>query len=138
MKKVFLLIGVPSAGKTWIANKLGDSFNHIPHDEHIDKDYVRSIIKQYESQDARPLLIETPFGMNELVDSLQRRKIEVTPLFVTEHPVVLSQRYFERANKEIPKGHLTRQNTYLDRAKKLNAFAGTSKEVLTYLRDFIK
>lgn len=136
-KRVFLLIGVPSSGKSWVAKHLGDKVNYVSHDDHIDQDYVRSIIKKYQSSDPRPLLIETPFGMNDLVESLKQRSIEITPLFITEHPIVLSQRYFDRENKDIPKGHLTRQNTYLDRAKKLNAFAGTSKEVLKHLHEII-
>lgn len=47
-------------------------------------------------------------------------------------------RYEAREGKPIPKGHLTRIQTYLDRADELGAFMGTSEQVLTHLKTLIK
>lgn len=135
MKKVFLLVGVPSSGKSWIAKQLKDRFQYVSHDDHIDKDYYDAIVKHFKNSDPKPILIETPFGMTELSESLKSKGIKVIPVFIREHPTILAQRYAERDGKSIPKGHLTRQVTYGERAKELGAFIGTSQEVLKHLKD---
>lgn len=136
MQKVYILVGSPGSGKTWVSNQLKDQYNVVEHDDYKyykDDTYAKNLISRA-IQGSKPVLANTPFGLSALMESLQHHKIEVKPVFIIEHPTVLSRRYQQRENKPIPKGHITRQQTYYDRALELNAFKGTSLEVLNYLK----
>jgi uridine kinase len=135
MSDVFILVGSPSSGKTWVSSQLRGKFQVIEHDHYSNKgEYIRELGNAAKAGD-KPILGNTPFGLSEIMESLQDRGLEVKPVFIIEDPNVLKQRYQQRDGKEIPQGHLTRQNTYLERARELNAFFGTSSEVLNHLKE---
>jgi Cdc6-like AAA superfamily ATPase len=130
----FLVVGVPGTGKTTICEQLSDQFEYIPHDLHNSNlDYIVYIINRFKNA-MKPLLIETPFSVSEIINPLTKAGIKVEPVFIIETPEVTAARYKAREGREIPKGHLTRIETYKQRAKDLNAFQGTSDEVLNYLK----
>ncbi len=132
MGKVYLLVGAPGSGKTWVANQLRSKFEVMDHDAYIDKNYVQAL---YEAASGnKPILAETPFSMSEIIDPLNRANIEVVPVFIIESEEVHTKRYNARSGKAIPKGHLTRTKTYLDRAIAGNHFYGTSEKVLKHLK----
>jgi hypothetical protein len=133
MKPVYLVIGVPGSGKTWVCERLSSYFHVVPHDEHINGQYVRAIADAA-GEVARPVLAEAPFSISQTVEPLEARGIRVIPVFIIEDVDTLSERYREREGKEIPQGHLTRQETYRQRAEQWDAFSGTSEEVLDFLK----
>lgn len=137
MKTAYLVVGVPGSGKSWVCEKLTDKFEYVHHDGFIylkqPGAYLRAIFEASKTA-TRPLLIEAPFSISETKDPLEEAGFKVIPVFILEKPSVVSMRYQKREGKEIPKGHLTRMQTYSERAKKWNAFSGTSSEVLAHLK----
>lgn len=133
MQEIYLIVGVPGSGKTWVCEQLKDSFDYLRHDDYPnDKVYVSAVYK-LQGTATKPILIETPFSVSQILEPLSKHFI-VTPVFIIETPSLTQLRYESRENKEIPKGHLTRIQTYIERAKALQAFTGTSEEVLKYLK----
>ena len=127
--KIYLIVGAPGSGKTWVCNQLRANYNYLPHDEFPTPKAYISAIKRLALISEKPLLIETPFSVSTYMDQLA-----VTPVFLIETPEVTQSRYETRENKPIPKGHLSRIETYKERAAELNAFSGTSTEILEHLK----
>ena len=131
-----MVIGCPGSGKSWVCDQLKENFDYVHHDLFIGMAgdaYVNEILKRAESA-KRPLLIEAPFSISQIKDPLERAGFEITPVFIQEDHAVISDRYRTREKKEIPKGHLTRQNTYLQRADEWRSFKGSSAQVLEHLK----
>ncbi len=134
--KAYMVIGCPGSGKSWVCEQLEDKFEYVHHDLFIGMagdTYVNEILKAAKTA-KKPLLIEAPFSISAIKEPLENKGITVIPLFIQEKPSVISQRYKDRDKKEIPKGHLTRQETYRHKAISWKAFKGTSEEVYNYLK----
>lgn len=136
-KTAYMVVGCPGSGKSWVCDQLKDKYHYINHDAYIgmagDK-YVREIIKQSGLAN-KHILIETPFSMSKIREPLEKQGFKVVPVFIQEDHGTIQNRYEKRENKPIPQGHLTRQNTYLDRAKEGSHFFGTTNQVLEYLNN---
>jgi uridine kinase len=134
VKPVYLIAGSPGSGKSWVCEQLTKAYKYIPHDDFIgkEKEYHEALRISAKTGDV-PVLTETPFSVSTIKDMLEKRGIPCVPLFIVEPVDVISKRYQQRKGEEIPKGHLTRQNTYLTRAKEWRCFVGTSSEVLQRL-----
>lgn len=139
---IYIIAGTPGSGKTWVCNQLENKFRVVHHDEHLqggftgfggELGYVKELARQARIGE-RPVLGETPFSLSKIMEPLQGMGFEVKPVFILESESVTSQRYLDRMGKRIPKGHLTRIRTYRLRSKELNAPAGTSREILEYLK----
>lgn len=138
MQTIYLLVGAPGSGKSWVADQVKHKFIYLPHDKHPDN-YLEHIklnvsLTYFSGAD---LLIETPFSVSEYTKPLTELGAKVVPVFILETPEVTAKRYLEREGKPIPKGHLTRIQTYTKRAKELKAFSGTSLEVLEHLKSSV-
>lgn len=125
---IYLLVGSPGIGKTWISNQLKHKFEVMEHDNYKDIDLYIHEIRRLSKISSKPILANTPFGVSALMQHL-----DCIPLFAIERSEILKNRYLKREGKPIPQGHLTRQHTYLQRAKDLDAFVGTTEQVLEYL-----
>jgi hypothetical protein len=137
MKKIYMVIGCPGSGKSYVCDKVKDKFTYVHHDLYIGMaggTYVKEIMKASEKAN-KPLLIEAPFSISQIKEPLEKSGYQVVPLFIQEKHHVISERYKNRENKDIPKGHLTRQETYRHKAKEWGSFTGTSDEVLNHLKD---
>lgn len=133
--EIVILVGSPGVGKTWVSNQLKDKFNVIEHDDFkTENGYIFELSRQARSS-TKKILANTPFGLSQIMGELQSKNLKVSPVFIIEAPQTLISRYEADRGKKIPPGHLTRQNTYRDRAKDLNAFSGTSSEVLKHLME---
>lgn len=135
---IYLVIGVPCAGKSWVCDQLKDRFHYVPHDArlgHASKpsSYVKEIVAAAKAAD-KPLLAEAPFSISQIKGPLEKRGFAVTPVFISETGATVATRYYRREGRKIPRGHLTRMKTYLARADEWGAFKGTSAEVLEFLR----
>lgn len=135
---VYLIVGVPGSGKTWITEQIKDRFNFVHHDGfigHINQPeaYVQAILDAAEGS-TTPILAEAPFSVSSIKAPLEEAGHKVVPLVIAENPQVIAERYRNRESREIPKGHLTRLQTYLDRAKEHGWYKGTSAEVLEHLK----
>lgn len=137
MISVYMVIGCPGSGKSWICDQLKNDFNYIHHDLFIGMTgpaYVRAILKASNESD-KPLLIEAPFSISQIKVPLEQANLNVIPIIIKESPLVISRRYQNREKKPIPKGHLTRQNTYAARAIEWGCFTGTTDEILHHLKN---
>lgn len=136
MQSIYLVIGAPGSGKSWVCEQLKDIYEYYAHDEYKDT-YLATILEQGNTA-TKPILIETPFSVSQLLDPLTNAGFKVTPIFILETPELTAKRYEEREGKPIHKAHLTRIQTYAKRANELKAFSGTSTEVLTHLKTLSK
>ncbi len=130
-KRIYLLIGSPGVGKTWITNQLKRRYTILEHDDYKNN-YVDAIVEAVNTSD-KQIIANTPFGVSELTKALTDEGIKVVPVYVIEPENVLKARYKAREGRDIPQGHLTRQKTYKQRADATKAIQGTAKEILEYL-----
>jgi 2-phosphoglycerate kinase len=136
--KLILLAGVPGVGKSWIGKQLSSKFLYIPHDDYIGLGFgTLSYLDALEDAvrvSTNIVVGETPFSVSRFVDHFYRVGLtDIEIVYVIEDEETLKYRYSSRTGKEIPEGHLTRQRTYLQRAKDAGAFYGTSTQCLKYL-----
>jgi gluconate kinase len=135
---IYMIVAVPGSGKTWITNQIEDRFTFIHHDGYIGhinqpQVYVRAILKKADNAE-KPILVEAPFSISQIKGPLEKSGYKVHTVFIQEDPSVIARRYSNREGKPIPKGHLTRMKTYASRAREYGGFAGTSQQVLDYLK----
>jgi gluconate kinase len=132
---IYLLVGVPGSGKSWVADQVGEKFEYVRNDDFMKQKggYLTALIDRAQSA-IKPILCEAPFSISELKDPLERAGHKVIPVFIIENPWVVAERYAKRENKLIPRGHLTRMETYRQRAEQWDSFKGTSSEVLEHLK----
>lgn len=135
--KIYMVVGCPGSGKSWVCDQLKDKFTYLNHDGYIHLkqpgSYVKAILEKAEDS-SKPILIEAPFSISQTKDPLEDKGYDVECVYIIEDHNIISDRYKKRERKDIPPGHLTRQNTYLQRAKDSKAFTGTSDEVLKHLQ----
>lgn len=132
MQPVYLVIGVPGAGKTWVCKQLDNKFSYIPHDLHF-KDHVE-VIEKVAKKSLKPVITEIPFAERVVKEQLEAKGIQVIPYFVIEGPYVCKDRYQLREKKPYPKANFTRATSIKERADEWGAPQGTSAEVLSMLR----
>lgn len=135
-RTVYMVIGCPGSGKSWVCEQLQNEFTYVHHDLFIKMSgatYVNAIAKAAVDSD-KPMLVEAPFSISQTKDPLELMGFKVIPVVIQEKPFVIEARYQSREGKPIPTGHITRQNTYRQRALAWGAFMGTSDEVLHHLR----
>lgn len=132
---VYLVIGCPCSGKSWVCEQLTTQYSYVRHDDYMnDKPgrYVGEIIGEAKVG-IRPVLCETPFSVSQIKDPLEKAGLRVVPVFIIEDAETLGRRYQAREGKPIPAGHLTRQDTYKLRANAWQAYKGTSLDVRNHL-----
>lgn len=134
--KVYLVCGIPGSGKSWVCDQLKDKFKYVAHDNNITKtqngDYVKAIIKASDTNNK--LLAEAPFSISEIKEPLEKVGLTVVPVFIIETLETHTKRYESRDSKPIPKGHLTRLETFKKRAKEWGCYSGIFQQVLDHLK----
>jgi hypothetical protein len=131
LNKIYMVIGCPGTGKTWVCNQLREHFHCVPQGNMSSGVYVDEVLTHAKVAH-KPILIEAPFGVTEIKTALETC-FKVIPIFIQEDLNVIRDRYFKREGKQIPPGNLTRQNTYKERAEAWGAYQGTSSECLAHL-----
>lgn len=135
MNTIYLVAGSPGVGKTWVCDQLKDKYNYIRHDDYInDFDRYLREIKNSAKHGHKKVLTEIPFSISKVQEPLEKDGFKIINVYIAEDPKVLTHRYEKDRGTEIPKGHLTRQNTYIERAKASGSFIGKPEEVLNHLR----
>jgi len=136
---VHLVVGVPASGKSFCCEKLRDKYAYAPHDARLGhanhpEQYVKEIMDLVHGD--KPVLAETPFSISEIKGRLEAKGVEVKPVFIVAKEDDLVKRWNERGNvvDKTRRGHLSRQATYMQRARESGSFMGSSSEVMEYLR----
>lgn len=133
---IYLVVGVPASGKSWVCEQLQDRMRYVHHDLYVGMSgpqYVLALASAREQEGSRPVLGEVPFSVREVVEPLVAHGLVVEPVYIIEPPSVLAARYFLREAKSLPDGRIKQEMTYLERARASGAFHGTAAEVLAYL-----
>lgn len=135
-QKIYAVIGVPGSGKTWCIDRLGDKFEVVRNDDFINRGHMEYpwAIRDAAEATTKPVLIECPFSVSEVVGPLEAIGYEVKQIYIVPEPEVVAAQYQRREGREIPKGHLTRLETYRQRSSIVGTFAGDSAQVLEYLK----
>lgn len=154
MQPIYLIIGVPGSGKSWVARQLKDKYHYVAHDRcwvhptlsppDGDEDcdwpsgakstHIQVLVREAEKAQ-KPILTECPFGERPLKEELESHGLKVIPIFVIEYPRIVADRYRKRTGRIIPQASLTRATTIVNRADEWQAERGTSQEVLEILRN---
>ena len=130
---VYLLIGAPCSGKTWITDQVSpDEYNFVAHDT-CPLDFYGKSIDKAARLGSLPVLAEAPFRAHALVRELVGYGIEVHEIYVLVKDTVLEDRYFFRSRSHahplILKGNKAIWEEFGE-----GEFAGDSTQVLEYLK----
>lgn len=134
-QEIYLLIGVPASGKSWVCERAKAKYSYISHDAFIgaQEEYLKMIMEEA-AAGSKPVLIETPFSMSKIMDPLTKHGHRVTPIFLIEEETKLNARWEQRGTDlKSQKGHRTRQDTFISRANEGDFFIGNSLAVLNHL-----
>lgn len=134
MQVVYVLVGVPGVGKSWVAEQLKDRFAYISHDEYIGGDYLKAITHAARTA-SHPVLCETPFSLSLIAVCLSDLGLTMVPVYIVGEESRLKLVWEHRGTlPSARQGHLTRQKTYITRAAQTGAYVGTSTQVVEYLK----
>ena len=153
MARVVLVCGVQGSGKSWVCRQLTKDYVYIPHDRcwshptakpstGLDpkwgppgsvSTHLTELLKAA-GRGGKAVLTEAPFGETRLRDALTAAGVRVEAVFIAESPATLARRLQEREGRELSRDVLARAARIHEKASRWGAFAGTSDEVLRYLR----
>jgi len=134
-KTVYLICGVPGSGKSWVCNQVKDQFTYIEHDKAPSTKMLARTAANKAQESTKPLLIDCPFNETEVRHALKVLGLQVTPVFIVEHPDKVNAQYSKREGKPTPANVLTRASSIANKAHEWNALSGTSKQILEYLKN---
>jgi predicted ABC-type ATPase len=90
-KRVYLMVGVPGSGKTWVTSQLKGNLVLCHHDQfafgHANQPevYVDAIKDAAEKSD-KPILAEAPFSISAIEGPLKDAGFTVRKVFIVEEP----------------------------------------------------
>jgi len=127
---IYLLIGAPSSGKSWVASQLQDKFTYISYDGNRKKEHINLL----SSPSDKPKLFDPTFKISTLI----RRHSDMFNFIIIcirETEEVLRERMTLR-NGRWTNTILKRNEQVKKRYEKYGngGFIGTSSEVLEYLK----
>lgn len=131
---VYLLIGAPGAGKSWIANQLTDKFTYISYDGNPKKEHLTLLCKPTD----KPILYDPTFKISTFIRR-HSDKFDIKLIVIKEEESVLKDRISQRGGKwtdTIMKRNLQVEKYYYKYGT--SGFLGSSNECLEYLKYMIK
>ena len=127
---LYLVCGCAGSGKSWVCKQLTDKFTYISQDEHRKKDHVDLL--RAAGALTKPILHDA----NIKISTFIRRhsdEFDIHAVFIIEDEATVKQRIESRGGiftDHIPK----RMDVMVKRSAKYGEFAGTSGQVLEYLK----
>lgn len=136
MKPIVLVVGCPGSGKSFVCEAVRGQYLYVPHDLYKEREYPIYLLKSVSRE--KPVIGEIPFGLSK-IEQACARGTKVIPVFLYEKEALLHERWDRRGNvtASTRTGHLTRQETYRERASALGAFSGSSSELIEHLRRLV-
>ena len=110
-REVHLLVGVPGSGKSWVAERVGDGFEHIAHDEHAARDYAR-VLAERARAGGKPILAEAPFRVGVLQAMLTAHRVPVKSYYLDVDQETAKRQYEARTGKAFPEQHARNLERY--------------------------
>ncbi|MEM4726500.1 MAG: hypothetical protein QXG63_06125 [Nitrososphaerales archaeon] len=134
IQTVYLLIGAPGAGKSWVANQLKHKFKYVSYDENPKKDHLTLLREPTD----RPIIYDPTFKISTFIRR-HSHEFDIKLVAIRESEDVLKERILSRGGEWTPT--IAKRN--LDVQKRFakygaSGFIGTSQEVLNYLDSLIK
>jgi guanylate kinase len=126
---LFLVCGVPGAGKSWVCNQLTNC-TYISFDGTKKKDHLQLLIEA--GRLPQPIVFDPTFKISTLIKRYGDI-FDIKPVFILESELTLKKRIADRGGE---------WTTSLDkriiqigkRAEKYGIFSGTSSEVLDFMK----
>jgi len=132
--KIYVLVGVPASGKSWVCSQLREQYHHLAHDEYARDAYVAAL--KSAAQGNRPILAEAPFNAADLVAKLRMSAIPTEQILVTAPLNTITARYYERNGKDYPANFRTNHGRYEADSSRF-WFSGTSSQVVDKLKGLL-
>jgi hypothetical protein len=128
---IYLLVGAPCSGKTWIIDQAKDFAQCVEHDASLDN------LDKYAGRVANAacagiVVADIPFKGEEFAAQLSKLGLDVHKLYVLVRDGDLKQRYFKR-NGKLPHQYILNTNKSIMEHFQEGEFAGDSTHVLEYL-----
>lgn len=130
-KLVVVLCGSSGSGKTWVGNKLKDSYKTIDYDK--DKKYVDTI-RNY--NEGGPILLQLPFKVSTFIRRYSH-EFNIIAVSITGDLLKIKKQLIDRGGK-VTKTFYSRNNRIKNLTKKYCDFTGDSDQILRYLKNLIK
>lgn len=134
IKTVYLLIGAPAAGKSWVAKQLIDQFTYISYDENSKKEHLTLLLS---APVDKPIIYDPTFKISTLI-RCSSNEFNIRLIAIQEEETTLKARVMQRGGSWT--GTIMKRNVEIKkRYEKYGAdgFCGTSSECLEYLRSLI-
>lgn len=128
---IYVLVGVPASGKSYVCEKLKDKFVVCEHDKVPSRQLYTAAVSAL-AHGGKTVIAEAPFNAQELVSALIARRHTVHQVLVTASLPELEQRYLLRAGKSYPPNFRTNHYRYLAAPHRF-LFSGTGDAVVAYL-----
>jgi hypothetical protein len=135
MSTIYMVVGVPGSGKSWVCARLTGVARLLHHDlwSGMEGDRYAAEILREAGTPGLPVLCEAPFSVSKTRDRLLAAGHGVVTAYIIEDEDTLVDRYMNREGRLPPVSSWARQRTYLARALEEQAFYGSSAEVWAYL-----
>lgn len=135
---IYLICGVPGSGKTWVLSQFKNTVHYDQHFNTPRKIYSDKIIKMQRLNPFIDIVADCPLGISEIVSYIRAEGQDIEPVFIIAPPEVIATQYYRREGRPIPKQHLGRIATMVQRSKEYGSYCGTSDAVLQYLKERVR
>lgn len=135
MHPVYMVCGIPAAGKSWVCEQLTHKFTYVPNDDYIGRRGAQIHAIMRAAEGPKPVLIDCPFAEREYRAQLEGMGLTVHPYFIITPAEVAAERYESRGNGPLAKSQVTRATSIINRAEEWGAPRGSSAQILSMLRD---
>jgi guanylate kinase len=126
--KLYMLAACSGSGKSWVCKQLTDLYDYVSYDDNRKKDHLDLLLLP----SAKPKLYDPPIKISTFFKR-HSDKFEIHAVFILEEDEVVKQRIAMRGGEWTE--HISKRNaTMRKRFEKYGEFAGTSQEVLDYLK----
>lgn len=129
---IYILVGVPASGKTWVCNRI-KGMTVVRNDDYMgDRSGYVQAIKEASKGD-KPVLCEAPFAASQLIEMLHSINKPIKQVLVTGPIEEIENRYKERKNGQPFRAAFKTNHRRYEEDPDRFEFSGTSEEVLKWL-----
>lgn len=130
---IYLLVGVPASGKTWVCDRLKGA-KIVRNDDYKERSRYLNALKDAH-EESSIVIGEAPFRAAELASSLERSNIPVKQVLVTAPLTEIEKRYKERPEGLHYRPAFRTNHARYEADPDRFEFSGTSEQVLDWLKD---
>lgn len=134
MQDVYMVCGVPAAGKSWVCEQLKHRFTYVDNDKYIGNKTAHWAAILNAAEGSKLVLVDCPFAERELKERLEEIGLKVHPFFIITPVETVKERYALRGNGPLPQASVTRATSILNRANEWDSPRGSSAEILSMLQ----